>query len=91
MSRQTRSRRGFQRDFLHIFFEKPSAKAIHPARMQANGALGVAAALGCQLTRNIYSEVGYRYLYGDFRDEGANDFLYQMSLHGAQISVGLNF
>jgi uncharacterized membrane protein len=37
------------------------------------------------------SLVGYRYLYDDFRDEGANDFLYQMSMHGAQISVGLNF
>ena len=49
------------------------------------------AALGCDLTRNIYSEVGYRYLYDDFRDEGANDFLYQMSVHGAQISVGLKF
>ena len=49
------------------------------------------AALGCDITRNIYSEVGYRYLYDDFRDEGANDFLYQMSLHGAQISVGLKF
>jgi hypothetical protein len=49
------------------------------------------AAPGCNITRNIYSEVGYRYLYDDFRDEGANDFLYQMSLHGAQISVGLNF
>jgi hypothetical protein len=49
------------------------------------------AALGCQVTRNIYSEVGYRYLYDDFRDEGANGFLYQMSLHGAQISVGLSF
>jgi len=49
------------------------------------------AALGCDLTRNIYSEVGYRYLYDDFRDEGANDFLYQMSVHGAQITVGLKF
>jgi BMFP domain-containing protein YqiC len=49
------------------------------------------AALGCHLTRNIYSEVGYRYLYDDFRDEGASDFLYQASLHGAQISVGLTF
>src|SRR5580700_7374202 len=49
------------------------------------------AALGCHLTRNIYSEVGYRYLYDDFRDEGAGDFLYQVSLHGAQISVGLTF
>ena len=49
------------------------------------------AALGCQITRNIYSEVGYRYLYDDFRDANANDFLYQLSLHGAQITVGLNF
>ena len=49
------------------------------------------AALGCQLTRNIFSEVGYRYLYDDFRDESANDFLYQLSLHGAQVTVGITF
>ena len=49
------------------------------------------AALGCQITRSIYSEVGYRYLYEDYRDESANDFLYQVSLHGAQITVGLTF
>ena len=48
-------------------------------------------ALGCQLTRHIYSEVGYRYLYDDFRDESANDFLYQLSLHGVQITAGINF
>jgi len=48
-------------------------------------------ALGCQLTRHIYSEVGYRYLYDEFRDESAGDFLYKMSLHGAQITVGLTF
>ena len=49
------------------------------------------AALGCQITRNIFSEVGYRYYYDDFRDESAKDFLYQVALHGAQITVGLNF
>jgi hypothetical protein len=49
------------------------------------------AALGCQLTRSIFSEVGYRYLYDDFRDESANDFLYQLSLHGAQVTVGITF
>jgi hypothetical protein len=49
------------------------------------------AALGCQLTRQIFSEVGYRYLYDDFRDPSANGFLYQLSLHGAQITVGLKF
>jgi hypothetical protein len=46
------------------------------------------AALGCQITRNIFSELGYRYLYDDFRD---TNFLYQLSLHGAQITVGINF
>ena len=49
------------------------------------------AASGCQITRYIYSEVGYRYLYEDFRDQSANDFLYQIALHGAQITVGLKF
>jgi hypothetical protein len=49
------------------------------------------AALGCQLTRSIFSEVGYRYLYDDFRDESDDDFLYQMSLHGAQVTVGITF
>jgi hypothetical protein len=39
----------------------------------------------------IYTEVGYHYLYDDFRDEGARDFLYQLSLHGVQISAGLTF
>jgi hypothetical protein len=46
------------------------------------------AALGCQITRNIFSEIGYRYLYDDFHD---TIFLYQLSLHGAQITVGLKF
>ena len=46
------------------------------------------AALGCQITRNIFSEVGYRYLYDDFRD---GNFLYQLSLHGAQVTVGVTF
>jgi hypothetical protein len=47
-------------------------------------------ALGCQITRNIFSEVGYRYLYDDFRDESVG-FLYQLSFHGPQITVGLRF
>ena len=49
------------------------------------------AALGCQITRYIYSEVGYRYYYDDFRDASANDFLYQMALHGAQLTAGITF
>lgn len=53
--------------------------------------LNRSSALGCNITRNIYSEVGYRYLYDDFRDEEADGFLYQMSLHGAQITIGLTF
>jgi hypothetical protein len=49
------------------------------------------AALGCDITRNIFSEVGYRYYYDDFRDASANDFLYQLALHGAQITLGIKF
>jgi outer membrane autotransporter protein len=54
-------------------------------------AVQVYGALGCQLTRHIYSEIGYRYLYDEFRDESAGDFLYKMSLHGVQITTGINF
>ena len=49
------------------------------------------AAVGCDITRNIYSEVGYRALYDDFRDEGAHNFLYQLWLQGIQITAGLKF
>lgn len=45
-------------------------------------------ALGCQITRNIYSEIGYRYLYLDY---DTTDFILQAALHGAQITVGLKF
>jgi hypothetical protein len=45
-------------------------------------------AVGCQITRNIYSEVGYRYLYLDY---DTTSFIFQGSLHGAQITVGLKF
>lgn len=46
------------------------------------------AALGCQITRHLYSEVGYRFLYDDFRDA---NFLYELATHGAQITFGLRF
>jgi hypothetical protein len=71
-------------------------KAFHLTAESDVGGFGIGsdvavqeyAALGCQITRNIYSEVGYRFLYDDFRD---TNFLYQMALHGAQITVGLKF
>jgi hypothetical protein len=47
-------------------------------------------ALGCQITRNIFAEAGYRYYYDDFRDESVG-FLYQLSLYGPQLTVGLKF
>jgi hypothetical protein len=46
------------------------------------------AALGCQITRNVYSEVGYRYLYLDY---DTTSFIFQGAFHGAQITVGVNF
>lgn len=44
--------------------------------------------IGCELTRNLFSEVGYRFLYDDFRDESVG-YLYQLSTHGVQLKVGL--
>jgi hypothetical protein len=54
-------------------------------------AVQVYGALGCQITRYIRAEAGYRYYYDDFRDESADGFLYQVSFHGAQVSVALTF
>jgi len=45
-------------------------------------------ALGCQVTRSIYSEIGFRYLYYDFDDGG---FLYKVSTYGPQITAGIIF
>src|SRR5271157_3776931 len=45
-------------------------------------------ALGCQITRNIYSEVGYRYLYVDY---DTTSFIFQGALRGAQLTVGIRF
>jgi hypothetical protein len=45
-------------------------------------------ALGCQVTRNIYSELGYRYLYYDYDSDG---YLYKVSTYGPQITAGIIF
>ena len=45
-------------------------------------------ALGCQLTRSIYSELGFRYLYVDYDSGG---FLYKVSTYGPQITAGIIF
>jgi hypothetical protein len=45
-------------------------------------------ALGCQVTRSIYSELGYRYLYVDYDSGG---FLYKVSTYGPQITAGIIF
>ena len=47
------------------------------------------AALGCNLTRNIYTELGYRYLYEDY--EGDNGFIYKTSTQGIQLTTGIVF
>jgi len=39
----------------------------------------------------IWLQKPSQYLYDDFRDESANHLLYQLSLHGAQITVGPSF
>jgi hypothetical protein len=49
------------------------------------------AAIGCQLTRCIHTEVGYKFLYDEFHDEGSANFLYKMSLYGPTITTGIKF
>jgi hypothetical protein len=46
------------------------------------------AGLGCNLTRNIYSELGFRYLYEDYDSGG---YLYRISTYGPQVTAGLQF
>jgi hypothetical protein len=45
-------------------------------------------ALGCQLTRSIYAELGFRYLYYDYDSGG---YLYKVSTYGPQATVGIIF
>ncbi len=45
-------------------------------------------ALGCQLSRSIYLEMGYRYLYTDYNSNG---FVYDVTQSGAQITLGFIF
>jgi hypothetical protein len=46
--------------------------------------------LGCQVTRNIYSELGFRYLYDHFKDD-SNGFLWKTWTYGPQITAGITF
>jgi hypothetical protein len=48
----------------------------------------VSGAFGCQITRNIFSEIGYRYLYDDY---DSNGFLYRVSIYGPELTLGVNF
>jgi hypothetical protein len=45
-------------------------------------------ALGCQISRSIYAELGYRYLYTDYNRNG---FLYEVSQSGVQLEAGISF
>jgi len=45
-------------------------------------------ALGCQITRYIFVEAGYRYLYTDYNHNG---FVYDVTQSGAQITAGITF
>ena len=45
-------------------------------------------ALGCQVTRSIFVEAGYRYLYTDYNQ---NNFVYNVTQSGAEITTGITF
>jgi hypothetical protein len=44
--------------------------------------------VGINLTRSIFTEIGYRALGGDFEEE---DFLFDTVMHGPQITTGISF
>jgi hypothetical protein len=44
--------------------------------------------LGINVTRNIFTEIGYRALAADFKN---NDFTFDIVLHGPQITTGITF
>jgi hypothetical protein len=44
--------------------------------------------LGCHVTRSIYSELGFRYLYDDYDSGG---YLYKVSTYGPQFTAGIEF
>ena len=44
--------------------------------------------LGCQATRSIYAELGFRYLYYDYDSGG---YLYKVSTYGPQVTAGIQF
>ena len=48
------------------------------------------AALGCQVTRSIYSELGFRYLYANYEDD-SNRFVWKTWTYGPQITTGITF
>jgi hypothetical protein len=49
---------------------------------QAEGVLGI------NLTRSIFTEIGYRALSSDFED---NNFKFDVTTHGPQITTGITF
>jgi len=45
-------------------------------------------ALGCQITRNIYAETGYRCLFDNYRDHGLT---YDVFTRGIEVNMGVTF
>jgi hypothetical protein len=48
----------------------------------------ISAGFGCQVTRNIFSEIAFRYLYTDYDSGG---LLYRVSTYGPELTLGLRF
>jgi hypothetical protein len=67
-------------------------------RARASGCWGAADGIRDNLQAFLDNEAeelaaameGYRYLYDDFRDESVG-YLYQLTLHGPQLIIGLKF
>ena len=46
------------------------------------------AAIGCQLTKNMFAEAGYRFLAVDYQQNG---FTYDVRTQGAEVTLGITF
>ena len=46
--------------------------------------------IGCHVTRRMYSELGYRFLYTDYEDD-SNHFVWKTETQGIQLTSGIEF
>ena len=75
-------------DQLHALVVPGRAGRRGRVRCRVADRLDVQATLGVNFTRNIFAELGYRYMFVNY---DKNDFLYQMNSFGLFSGIGVKF